>query len=149
MKAQPGRATRLTFEFDDRDLKVVAAQSVKMTVPASDDLYGFGSMSGFWFELRSEDDECLYRKVMPDPMTDQIEAPSGDPERPFTRTRAERPKGVFTLLVPELREGRQLCLCSSPRKDPTGPARPFAAVDFRKPIGKVRRLSGRGKKGKN
>jgi hypothetical protein len=141
MENQPGRATRLTIEYDGDDLKVVATQSVKMMVPASDDRYGLEGRSGFWIELQAEDQECLYRKVMPEPMADQMEAPSGDPEKPFTRTPPQRAKGVFTLLVPELSEARQLYLCSSPRKDPTARARPIAMIDLRKPMGKVRRLS--------
>jgi hypothetical protein len=141
MENQPGRATRLTIEYDGDDLKVVATQSVKMMVPASDERYGLEGRSGFWIELQSEDQECLYRKVMPEPMADQMEAPSGDPEKPFTRTPPQRAKGVFTLLVPELTEARQLCLCSSPRKDPTARARPIAMIDLRKPMGKVRKLA--------
>jgi hypothetical protein len=142
MDNQPGRATRLTIEYDGDDLKVVATQSVKMIVPASDDRYGLEGRSGFWIELRSEDAECLYRKVMPEPMADQMEAPSGDPEKPFTRTPPQRAKGVFTVLIPELAEARQLCLCSSPRTDRRGWARPVAVIDLSKPMGKVRKLSG-------
>ena len=83
MDNQPGRATRLTIEYDGDDLRVVASQSVKMMVPASDDRYGLEARSGFWIELQSEDQECLYRKVIPEPMAEQMEAPSGDPEKPF------------------------------------------------------------------
>jgi len=142
MDNQPGRATRLTIEYDGDDLRVVAAQSVRMIVPASDDCYGLEGRAGSWIELQSEDEECLYRKVMPELMADQMEAPSGDPEKPFTRTPPSRPKGVFTVLVPELTEARQLRVCSSPPKDPTARARPIAVIDLSKPLGKVRKLSG-------
>lgn len=137
----PRRAIRLTIVRDGNDLKVASSQSVKMRVPPSDPTYGFEDNSGFWFELRSDRQECVYRRVIPNPLADDLEAPSGDPERPFTRVPAPAREQVFVLLVPDTEEGRELVLCGAPRGAPTGKARAFAAVDLRKPIGKVRMIA--------
>jgi hypothetical protein len=145
MADEPTRATRLLVEYDGDDLRVTSSQSVRMRVPASDPTYAFQEQSGFWLEVRAADQECLYRKVLHHPMDGELEAPSGDPERPFTMTRAPA-KGVFVLVVPELSEGRELVLYASPARDPNSSARAFAAIDLRKPQGEVRKIVAERKK---
>lgn len=138
----PTRAIRLTLVQDGNNLKVVSRQSVRMRLPESDPTYGFEGRSGFWVELRSAAQECVYRRSMPNPLEDDIEAPSGDPERPFTRARAPATERVFVLLVPDTDEGRELVLSASPRGARAGKARPFAAIDLRNPDAPVRKIAG-------
>jgi hypothetical protein len=140
MDTQPGRATRLTIEYNGDDMKVISSRSVKMIVPDSDDRHNLKGLSGFWVELQSAEHECLYRKVMSEPMLEQMEAPSGDPEKPFTRTAPSRRKGVFSLLVPEMPDARQLYLCKSPATDRLAPAQPFAIIDLRNPTAEVQKI---------
>ena len=138
----PTRAIRLTLVQDGNNLRVVSRQSVRMRVPESDPTYGFEGKSGFWVELRSAAEECLYRRSIPSPLEDEIEAPSGDPERPFTRAKAPSKERVFVVLVPDTDEGRELVLSASPRGVRAGKARPFAAIDLRNPDAPVRKIAG-------
>ena len=138
----PAKAIRLTLVQDGNDLKVISRQSVRMRVPASDPTYGFESKSGFWLEVRSAEHDVVYRRSIPDPLDEEIEAPSGDPERPFTRARAPDER-VFVLLVPDTDDGRELVLCASPRGVRAGKARPFATIDLKSPNAPVRILARR------
>ncbi len=139
--SRSNRALRLTIACRGNDMQVLSSQSVAMQVPASDPTYGFENNAGFWFEVRSDDKVCVYRRVLPDPFTDEIEAPSGDPERPFTRTKTPARERIFVLLVPETEAGRELILCGSPKRAPAGRACAIAAIDLRKPTGRVRMLA--------
>ena len=139
----PTRATRLTIVHRGNDLTVLSSQSVRMIVPPSDQTYSLENHAGFWFEVRSADDECLYRRVIPNPFVGDVEAPSGDPERPFTRVPSDDKEKVSVLLVPEHAQGRQLMLFASPKGEPHGRARALAALDLQKPVGKMKILSTR------
>jgi hypothetical protein len=138
----PTRAIRLTLVQDGDTLKVLSRQSVRMRVPESDPTYGFEGKSGFWVELRSAQQECVYRRAIPNPLEEDIEAPSGDPERPFTRARVPAKQRVFVVLVPDTDAGRELVLTASPRGARAGKARPFAAIDLRNPNAPVRKIDG-------
>ena len=141
-QGNPTRAIRLTLVQDGDNLKVLSRQSVRMRVPESDATYGFEGKSGFWVELRSAEQECVYRRAIPNPLEEDIEAPSGDPERPFTRARAPAKPRVFVVLVPDTDAGRELVLTASPRGARAGKARPFAAIDLRNPDATIRRIGG-------
>jgi hypothetical protein len=142
-RAGPARAIRLTLVQDGNNLKVLSRQSVRMQVPASDPTYGFENKSGFWLELRSPQQECVYRHAIPNPLEEDIEAPSGDPERPFTRATVPAKQRVFVLLVPDTEEGRELVLSASPRGARAGRAQPLATIDLRNPDSPVRMIARR------
>jgi hypothetical protein len=133
----PARALRLTIVQIGEDLTVVSSQSLRTRVPSSDPTYGFENQSGFWFEVRSKQKECLYRRVVPNPFTDEIETLSGDPDRPFRRVKVPSEKHVAVFLVPELEAGHDLALWASPKEKPNAKARVFATIDLRNPTGKV------------
>jgi hypothetical protein len=138
----PTRAIRLTLAQDGDNLKVLSRQSVRMRVPESDPTYGLERKSGFWVELRSAAQECVYRRAIPNPLDEEIEAPSGDPERPFTRATVSAKQRVFVVLVPDTDAGREIVLMGSPRGARGGTARPLAAIDLRKPDAPVRKIAG-------
>src|SRR5262245_47210476 len=101
-RTEPTRATRLMILQVGTNLKVISRQSLKMRVPSSDPTYGVENQSGFWFEVRSDQKESFYRRILPNPFTDEVEAPSGDPERPFTTVTIPDQEHIAVLLVPEL-----------------------------------------------
>jgi hypothetical protein len=137
----PTRAIRLTIAQKGSELRVVASQTVRMITPPSDPTYGQKAHAGFWFEVRDADQECVYRRVMPNPLRGDLEAPSGDPERPFTRVAPPADhETVFVLLVPEIANTQEVVLCASPAGKPGERARAIAALDLRKPEGKLRML---------
>lgn len=139
---EPRRAIRLTIAQKGSELRVLSSQAVRMRVPPSDPTYGQNQHAGFWFELRDPDRECVYRRVMPHPLVGELEAPSGDPERPFTRVPPPPDhENVFVLLVPEIENAYEVVLCGSPRGRPGERARPIATLDLRRPEGKLRMLA--------
>jgi hypothetical protein len=138
----PTRAIRLTIVQKGSELRVVSSQSVRMLVPPGDPTYGQEKHGGAWFELRDAKQECVYRRVLPNMLVGELEAPSGDPERPFTRVPTpDDHETVIVVLVPEIAEANDLVFFASPRAAMGERARPLAAVDLRKPEGKVRMLA--------
>src|SRR5687767_3227839 len=88
---QPNRpqALRVTVAYDRGKVRVVSQQRIDMRVPPSDPVYDYEGHSGAWFELRDPNGLVLYRRVTPNLIPQDQEAPSGDPQRPFTRVKAE------------------------------------------------------------
>jgi hypothetical protein len=113
-RGQPNRAIRVTLSYKGRQVRLIDIKDVQMLAPPSDPVYEYEGQSGFWYELRDADDRTLYRRVIGNPIAFEIEALSGDPERPFTRQLVEQPEGTFVLVAPVIDEARSLVLVSSP-----------------------------------
>jgi hypothetical protein len=101
-----------------------------MLTPPSDLTDGYQGQSGFWFELRDANDRVLYRRILHNPIRSHIEAPSGDPARPFMQVRKPQTKGIFELLAPELAGARTLVIFASPPADPGAPASQVARLSL-------------------
>lgn len=137
------RAVRLTFGYESNDVRLVTRQSVKMVVPPTDALSGYEGQQGFWVEVRNEGNETLYRRVMHDPLRQDVEIFSPDPRESVARTPLEKPSGIFVVLIPDLDEADHVALLSSaapsaPRVapegaalDPMGPATELARFSLR------------------
>ena len=110
----PGRALRLIFSYKGSKAKLESQHAVEMIVPPSHPTYDIARQSGFWFELRDAQDRVLYRRSMHDPIQTEMEAPSGDPTRPFTRAPVKDPQGTFAILVPALEAADFLHVWASP-----------------------------------
>jgi hypothetical protein len=124
------RTLRLTFEFKGADVRLIARQSVDMMAPPSDQIDEYSDHAGFWIELRDGSDRVLYRRVGQNPIATDREAPSGDPQRPFTHVPDDRKQGVFTVLVPDLKDARELRLMGSPSDAPARAAREILRMDL-------------------
>jgi hypothetical protein len=96
----------------------------------SDPVYDYQGQSGSWFEVRDETGRVLYRRILHDVMPADMEAPSGDPERPFTRVKADR-RGTFVLTMPNLSRAESIVLFASPDDDPRRSAREIGRFDLR------------------
>jgi hypothetical protein len=112
----------LTFEYRGSEVRLTSTNSVEMLAPPSDPTEGYAGQSGFWVELRDAGDKVAYRRLMRHPIEVEWEAPTGDPENPFTRARADQVQGVFTVLVPDLAHARGLRLLGSPPDSPASAA---------------------------
>jgi hypothetical protein len=109
----PSRAVRLRFAYEGNDVRLVSQQRVEMIVPPADALSGFASEQGFWVEVRTAQEEVLHRRVMHDPLRQDVEVFSPDPAQSIVRTPVERPSGTFTVLVPDIDEADHVALMSS------------------------------------
>src|SRR5689334_14201999 len=88
---------RLTFEYDDGALRVVARQRLHKRALPSDPVTGYDGQQGAWVELRAPDQRTLYRRIIHDPFSPHLEVFAHDPERPIVRVRANRRGGTFVF----------------------------------------------------
>lgn len=115
LKAQPseGRSVpveRLIIAYEDGTFRLVSRIPLTKVLPPSDELPGrVGSVSGYWFELRSADERVVYRKLIQDPTRLVFDGPregDGLPER----HEAVLAHQVFTVLAPRATVGSNLVL---------------------------------------
>lgn len=125
--AKSTKAVRLTFSYEGDKVKLISQQVVEMTVPPSDPVKGFEKHKGFWAELKSKQDKTLYRRVMHNPISNDAEVFSDDPEQSISREPAPKRKGVFVVVVPDTIEGQEVTLSGS-SPDRRGPMRGIRAL---------------------
>jgi len=111
-QAEPNRAIRLLIEYDRSGYTIGDSWLVETLAPASHSLEPRLNASGFWIELRDAGNKVVYRRVLHDPAPPDAEV--FDPERGLRRVALDDPKGVFTVLVPDLPEAEELAIVSSP-----------------------------------
>jgi hypothetical protein len=131
---RPAKAIRLIFSFDGGHVHLVSQQSVEMVLPPSDPVHGVEGHKGFWYELRDAQDRPLYRRVMHNPMREDVEVFSDDPKQTVARQVVPNRKGVFVVVVPDTEEGHAVTLSSSPRRVQLAhePAKEIARILLRK-----------------
>lgn len=112
---------RLTFTYRDGTVELESDQQVQMTMPAQPPIRTQETAgSGFWYELRDADDEVSHRIDAPDPIPTDIEVFSDDPERTIERVDAVPRSGVFTVLIPEIEQAREIALVRSAASSDAG-----------------------------
>src|SRR5262249_24993977 len=110
----PGPATiRMTFEYDDSGIRVVARQRLGKLALPSDAVTGYDGQQGFWVELRTSDRRTVYRRIMEDPFSQYVEVFSLNPERSIVRLQRIHSGGTFIVEVPDARDADRLVLFSS------------------------------------
>lgn len=105
------RAWRLTFEYHDDKVRLVARQPVTMVSPPDDAELLERGKAGFWVELRDAKGRPLYRQVLHDPIQTDYEVFS--PGESPTRVAAPEVKGVFQAVVPDLPDASDVVLHGS------------------------------------
>jgi len=111
---RPSRAVRLIFSYKGSKTKLESKHAIEMIALPSDSTEDYKDRSGFWVELRDKQDQVIYRRIVRNPIEEELEAPSGDPTRPFTRVSNPNPEGTFSVLVPDFETAEALVLCASP-----------------------------------
>jgi hypothetical protein len=106
----PQRAVRLTFEYEGEEVRLVSRDRVAMLVPPSDETGREEEQGGFWFEVLDAQDRPIYRRAARNPLRSHIEVFGEGPDSSFTHVEMPQPRGVFTLLVPDLEGARTLAL---------------------------------------
>jgi hypothetical protein len=105
---------RLTFAYDGNDVRLVRSQSVAMVTPPSVTPAPEKGQSGYWFEVRDAKGALLYHRPVHDPIRTDVEVYSNDPIPKITRAPIAKPKGEFTLLVPDLPDAHSFHLFGTP-----------------------------------
>jgi hypothetical protein len=112
MVRAPG-AIRMTFTFSGRDIHLESIQRLIMRALPSHDTGSFESRSGFWIELRDDNETVLYRRVLHNPIQYRVEIYPEGGEGEFTRVPVADPQGTFDVVVPDLPEARQMMVYAS------------------------------------
>lgn len=110
----PQPAVRLMFTYEGDQVTLIDRQRVEKVLPPSDPLDEKLDASGFWYEVQNDRGTPLYRLVRANPIATSVEIRTGDFDRPFERRDVEKPNGTFFVLVPELPDGQEVVLFSSP-----------------------------------
>ena len=121
---------RVTFAYEGNQVRVVSRQAVDMRAAPSDPVYDYQGQSGHWFEVHDASGRVIYRRNTHDLMPVDVEAPSGDPERPFTRAKTER-RGTFVLTIPNVSQAQSIVLFASPEDDARKAAREIGRFTLR------------------
>ena len=136
---QRNHALRLIFDYRGMQVGLRSQQQIEMVSPPSDPIDEYEGHSGFWLELRDAKENVLYRQIMHNPIQLELEALSGDPERPFTNVKNDTDEGTFMVVVPAIEEAVVAVLHSSPADDPSAPAKEIARIDLKEKPSKPRK----------
>lgn len=108
---EPPPAWRLTFEYDETGVELVARQRVTMLAPADDSPRTFAARAGYWIELTDAEGHGVYRQILVDPLQSHYEVHSPEPGAQPVRVPAlPGYSGVFQVVVPDLPEAVQVVL---------------------------------------
>ncbi|WP_426402811.1 hypothetical protein ACN9M0_00230 [Streptomyces sp. R-07] len=117
-------AIRLTFEYRGQHIELVASEHVDLVIPGG--LAGQlglavglapagpteepGVSVGYRVDLLNARGQRIHSRPLDNPIIEEAEVPSADPDRPFTHQPVSQPKGRFFVLVPALAEAREVAL---------------------------------------
>lgn len=108
------RAVRLTIAYSGDRMELVSQQSVAMKAPPSDPIEDVAERAGFMVDLKDEQDQTLYRRVMHDPIQRDVEVFSPDPRQTVQRAPVALPRGVFSVVLPEMEAAQAVSLIGPP-----------------------------------
>ena len=108
------RAVRLTIAYSGDQMELVSQQSVAMKAPPSDPVEEVAARAGFMVDLKDEQDKTLYRRVMHDPIQRDVEVFSPDPRQTVQRAPVAEPRGVFSVVLPEMEAAQAVSLIGTP-----------------------------------
>ncbi len=118
----PKYAYRVTFEYQGDQVRKVGQQRIAMTAPPSHELAPSPNSTGFWYELRDDKNNTVYRRVMQNPIQTTVEVFS--PTGTITRRPVQNPSGTFQVVVPEVQQATNLVLVATPQP----PAQPIGTA---------------------
>ena len=129
---------RLVFSYEGLDVHLDSIQKVNIISPPSDWLEPNEGEPGFWYELRDNEGQTVYRRLTTNPIKFQVEVRTEDEDRPLAWVNAEEPKGMFVLLVPDLLDAKDFVLVSSPidKGSPVDPAKEIARFSLKEHMDK-------------
>jgi hypothetical protein len=104
------RAVRLICSAGEKGLRLVSRRRLEAVVPPSEPIGEESEQrrTGFWIEVRDAEERPVYRRVIADPLPDEIEVSAEDGT--FARRKAGAADATFALLVPDLDEADHVSL---------------------------------------
>lgn len=119
------RAVRLTIAYNGDQMELVSQQNVAMRVPPSDPVESLTAAAeeptGYWVDLKDDQDQTLYRRLLDDPIPSHVEVFSPDPEQSMQRVPVAEPRGVISIVLPEIEAAQAVSLVGPPTPSPESP----------------------------
>jgi hypothetical protein len=112
--SRPGPISRLTFEYDGDQIRLVSEQQVTMIIPPSHPVDRLDEEGGFSVVLRDERGQAVYRRITHSPIVHDVEVFDNDPDRSIRRVSDPHPKGTFVVLVPAIANARNVEFFGNP-----------------------------------
>ncbi len=133
----PDEAFRLVLTYREEEITLDEIQRVQMRLPPPDELperEPDAPLSGFWYELQTEDGEILYRQIIGNPIRTWVDIPDEEDSTRLVRLEIVPEEKTFVLLVPAFREGAHVIIYSSPLYQPSvaAPAEPMWHVPLQR-----------------
>lgn len=100
---------RINFTWKGNEIKLTSIKKIEMKSYPSDSLRYNKKQSGTWFEL-TDNDKAIYRRVIQDPFSRDVEIFSEEKNESITRKETESNHGEFTILAPFLKSSKKLVL---------------------------------------
>ena len=121
---KPSRVVRLLFAYDQLNIQWIGVEQLKMFLPPSQATQGYEGQSGQWFELQTENEQVVYRRMVHNFIRFAVELhPSRSREgieiapeegSQITWQELSEVRGIFTVLAPEQENAPYLVIFSSP-----------------------------------
>jgi hypothetical protein len=128
---RPGPISRLTFEYNGDQIRLVTEQQVTMIIPASHPVERLENEAGFSVVLRDEREQAVYRRVIQPPIVFDVEVFDNDPNRSIRRESNPHPKGTFVVLVPAIANARTVEFFGNPLRPKGQLETPRKLADFK------------------
>lgn len=112
----PPRALRLVFKYEGSDVELISKKLITKVAPPTDNRNVDAEESGFWFVILDNKRNVLYRRIIENPIQYAAEVRTDDPHMPLKWEEQDKPKGHFSVIIPELPKASRIELFSSPLK---------------------------------
>ena len=116
LSAPSNRAYRVTFSYEGDKVTLVSQQRVEVILHPPHPVEGNEGQAGFWFTVHDAKNQPVYRRLMQSPIRHDVEVFSAEGDKSIHRQPFERPKGAFTILVPEIEGAQSVSISSHPLK---------------------------------
>lgn len=106
-------AIRLVFSYSGNRIALRDSQRLSLYVPPTEVIEGEQPFVGYRIEVRSVDEQPLYRKEIPHLIPTDREIFPARPGEPFVRQSVERPEGIFWIDIPDIPNASSLVFQNS------------------------------------
>lgn len=104
------QSVRLMFEYKGAEIKLISQDRVSMVPPPPHPLMPRQGERGFWLEVSDGEGRPLYRRVIDNPLRQDLEVITDDPDQPLARIKVPTRSGRFFVVVPYIQAARNIAL---------------------------------------
>lgn len=110
----PRYTWRLTYAYQQDDIRLLSAKRVQMVAPGSVGPPPAQGQTGNWLEVRGANGGLLHHRVLPELVQHDREVFTNEPGRSMHRVPVKRVEGEFEVLVPDMPGGEYVIVHGHP-----------------------------------